>query len=994
MYEAIFENAPLGILLVAPSGLIRVANPAAESIFGYAPGELEGVPIDALVPARYAKEHAAHRERYFPTRGTRKMGRDREILALRKDGVEFPVDVGLFPSPRGPEVFATIIDVTERERARRALFESQEINRAGTWSYDLVTDEVMWSPELFRILNVTPAAKAPAYETHHRFFTPESWSRLEPAVARAVEQGTPYELVLELSEADEEGPRIAVARCEPQRDQHGTIVRLVGSFQDVTELVRTQRQRNRLLDRLSVAQDAAGVGIWEWDPESDELIWDAKMYEIYGIEPRPVTYRDWSDAVHPEDLAAAEQQLRAVASGEGRFHQEFRICLPDGVRHVLAAASIVRDQGRGGARIIGVNVDVTESARFRETLRQRDAHLALVMHSLPDAVFTVRMPERRIAFVNDEVENILGYTPQEVIGNTTRMFYTDARSFASFGARLSASIRRGESRFRTEEVLRHKDGTDLHCEITVTFKKVATKLVGVISTIRSIEDRWRAEEVLRERQEQWDRFSAATSNVLWNWNLADDTVERNVSLQAVFGYAARDVRPTAEWWIERLHPQDRVKVLGAFEAALEGREETFSYTYRFRRRDGSYATVRDRVYFLRDQDGRAYRALGAMSDITEQVRREEQVMRANNLESLGLLAGGIAHDFNNQLTSVLARAEMAELRADDPAEVRKLAQQIIRAVERASGLTRQLLTFSKGGTPERRAVSLEELVREHVTFSLRGSSTEVVFRFERPLWSADVDPGQIGQVIQNLVLNANQAMGKGGELVIETRNVALADGHGSARDGRLLELTVTDNGPGIPKDILRRIFDPYFTTKPEGHGLGLSICHSIVERHGGSITVKSALGEGTTFTIRLPATDAPRRATGPETRLRSGSGRVLVVDDLEDVRLSLTQLLEALSYRVTAVRDVEEAVAATRAAIAAGAPYDVVLTDLTIPGTAGGTEVLRRVKELAPGVRVVVVSGYTDDPVLARHKAHGFDANLSKPVRMRALSSTLARLLD
>lgn len=993
MFETLFTHVPIGILVVDSLGEIRTANPAAHAMFGYQPQELEGKPIDLLVPLRSRSTHAAHRDAYHGERTARRMGADRELLALRKDGTELPVEVGLFPSPEGTEIFVTVIDISVRQEARRQLFYAQQINKTGSWSFDLERGQVLWSPEIFRILQLPVAHQAPLFETHHQLFTAASWARLKAAVETASREGIPYELELELAGSDKLGPRIAVARCQPQRDAEGKVVRLLGTFQDVTDLVRVRRQRDEILERLTLAQAAAGLGIWQWDLDSNELLWDARMYELYGLPNRPVTYRDWQAAVHSADLAATEAHLRDVVAGGGEFHHQFRIQHPEGERHLLAAAAVVGNGANAHRRMVGVNMDITASVRVQEGLRKRDAELALVLHSVPDAVFTVTMPNRTIEFVSDAVESVLGYLPQELIGGSTRRLYPTDELFQSFGRRLGESLARGDARFASEVLLRHKNGAELHCEITVSFKKEANQLVAAIASVRSIEDRWRAERALHERQEQWNRFAAATSNMLWNWNFADDSVERNVAFQTAFGYAADQVLPTIEWWVERLHAEDRQRVLSAFEQALETGLDTTGYTYRFRRRDGTYATIRDRVFILRDDDGRAYRALGAMTDITEQARREEAAIRANNLESLGLLAGGIAHDFNNQLTSMLAAAELLELDAGDPVMVRVLAQQIGTAVENAARLTRQLLTFSRGGAPSRQAVSIEEVVRENVTFSLRGSSTQVALVFEDALWSANVDPGQIGQVIQNLVLNADQAMGKNGTLRVEARNCVLPAEPPRRSGGRFIELRVTDSGPGIADSVLPRIFDPYFTTKPKGHGLGLSICHSIVERHHGSIQVESVLGEGTTFIVRLPAAQDVAPARDRVDALALGAGRILIVDDIDEVRGSITQILEALGYWVTAAAGVDDAVAAFRLAGERGQPYDVVLTDLTIPGTGGGLDVLRRLRAIDPSVRVVVASGYANDPILANHEAHGFNAKLTKPIRLRALSSVLANLL-
>ncbi len=863
MHEALFRHVPVGILVVDPDGTITLANPAVETTFGYEPGELIGVMLEALVPAGHRSQHVAHRAAYTHAPRPRRMGADVQLMALRKDGTQVPVEVGLFPAPEAGRVFATVIDVSERRAEREAFHEAQRINKTGTWSYEVDRDEFRYSPEVCRILGIPPVATLPRSVKQASIYSPESQARLGAAFERALEEGRPYEVEVEIPGGPGSPPRFAVSRCEPRLDSEGRVTRLYGSLQDITSLVQERQQRQELLERLAVAKYAAELGIWEWDLDSGDLSWDDRMFELYGIEPREVSYEDWRAKVHPDDVDRAEADLQRAVSEGSAYRQEFRIRHPEGQRHIAAAAAL--HHGSSGRRyMVGVNMDVTASARAQQRLRQR--------------------------------------------------------------------------------------------------------------------------------QEQWDRFSAASNNLLWNHDLDTGEVERNVAFQTALGYAPDEVKPTSDWWVERLHSDDRARVLAEFEHGLETGLDTTEYTYRFRRRDGGYALIQDRVYFMRDAEGRAYRALGAMKDITEQERHEEERRRANNLESLGLLAGGIAHDFNNLLTSIIVHAELVEFHADQPEDVRKLAYRIVAAVENARHMTRQLLTFSKGGAPSRRPIPLERLVRDQVTFSLRGSSIQCAFECEEGLSSADVDRGQIGQVIQNLVLNAQQAMPTGGRLHVSARNLREDEGLTSSRDQRFLELRIRDNGAGMPEHILSRVFDPYFSTKSDGHGLGLSICHSIVERHGGSIRVESAPGKGTTFIIRLPATRERRRSPGPAHEVIPGAGKVLIVDDLAEVRTSVTQLLVALGYEVVAAEDVHTAVEAVRDAIEDDARFDVVLTDLTIPGTEGGVAVLRGVRSLDPGLKVAVTSGYANDPILASYEAHGFDGKLVKPIRMRALSSLLAGL--
>jgi signal transduction histidine kinase/CheY-like chemotaxis protein len=362
---------------------------------------------------------------------------------------------------------------------------------------------------------------------------------------------------------------------------------------------------------------------------------------------------------------------------------------------------------------------------------------------------------------------------------------------------------------------------------------------------------------------------------------------------------------------------------------------------------------------------------------------EDEVFRASKLESLGVLAGGIAHDFNNLLAGILANVEAA--RAGGPPELAAPLDDAARAARRATGLTRQLLAFSRGGAPVRERVALGELLGEAAGFVVRGSPSRVALELAPGLWEADGDPGQLAQVIQNLVINADQAMPGGGTIRVAARNrVVGADDPISATPGRYVELTVADAGVGISPEDLTRIFDPFFTTKASGTGLGLSTVHAIVRRHGGAIAVDSRPGEGTRFTVLVPAAApapdgarapappaspaaAPARAAVPgaeEDAVPPGT-RVLVVDDEELLRRSAARVLRRLRCEVETCADGAEALERYRVALGEGRPFDVVVTDLTIPGGMGGQETAERLTALDPAVRIVVSTGYSAESATA-----------------------------
>ena len=380
------------------------------------------------------------------------------------------------------------------------------------------------------------------------------------------------------------------------------------------------------------------------------------------------------------------------------------------------------------------------------------------------------------------------------------------------------------------------------------------------------------------------------------------------------------------------------------------------------------------------------------AQLEREARLETELQRATKLESLGLLAGGIAHDFNNLLTVVMGNISLAMLDLKRETESTSWLREAERAVARARDLTQQLLTFAKGGAPLRTAVVLADVVKEVAQCALRGSNTRCVFQIADDLSPADVDKGQIGQVVQNIVINGMQAMPEGGRITITLQNETVDPAFGKIlAPGRYVKLSIADTGAGIAPEHLGRMFEPYFTTKKTGNGLGLATVYSIVKKHLGHITVESALGRGTVFHIWLPAAATAAAATvEPPPPGQPGQGRVLFMDDDEEIRRLGSAMLRRLGYKSTAVTDGAEAVAEYRRRFRGDTPYDFVILDLTIPGGMGGRETVQKLLEIDPGVKAIVSSGYSNDEVLANYQRYGFHGIVTKPYE----TATLARSLD
>ena len=384
--------------------------------------------------------------------------------------------------------------------------------------------------------------------------------------------------------------------------------------------------------------------------------------------------------------------------------------------------------------------------------------------------------------------------------------------------------------------------------------------------------------------------------------------------------------------------------------------------------------------------------LAIFRDISTAKKMEEELLKSQKLESVGVLAGGIAHDFNNLLTAIVGNISLAASCLEPESRPAILLASSEKACLRARDLTLQLLTFAKGGAPSKQLVSVAEIVRESASFSLRGSGTSCEFQIPDDLWYAEADQGQISQVIHNLVINAEQAMSASGVIRIACANEPVCAG--GAAVGHWLRIDIRDTGIGIQPEHLQKVFDPYFTTKQEGSGLGLASSYSIIRKHGGRIEVESTPGTGSTFRVYLPAvaeTAAPEPAAVFVNPTRCG--RILVMDDEPVVLDVVREMLLYLGHDVETASDGEEAIRAYQTAMAAGRHFDAVILDLTVPGAMGGKEAVAHLLQLDPALKALVSSGYASDSTVSEFKAYGFSGVLSKPYTLQDIEKAVAELL-
>lgn len=465
-------------------------------------------------------------------------------------------------------------------------------------------------------------------------------------------------------------------------------------------------------------------------------------------------------------------------------------------------------------------------------------------------------------------------------------------------------------------------------------------------------------------------------------NLCEWTFEeaKGKKLNEVFKIINEKTKQAAE------NPVDKVLLTGNIVGLANG---TILIT-----KTGKEVVIADSAAPIIDANGNIFGVVLVFRDVTEKTKMEKDLLKANKLESIGVFAGGIAHDFNNILTALLGNISLLKLELENNSELFNIANDVEKATNRAKDLTYQLLTFAKGGEPIKTISSMEDIIKDSASFVLRGSKTKCEFNFEQNLPNVEVDKGQISQVIQNIVINASHAMPNGGVVQtdvsvqkIQKNNIYFLS------EGNYIKILIKDNGTGIKKENFDKIFDPYFTTKSNGSGLGLSVSYSIIKKHKGYIGFESEEGKGTTFLIFIPASEDKFKTNGDiKQYIKKGSGNILIMDDEIMIVETLQKMLKVLGYKSDFCQNGEEVILKYKNNFNTEKKFDAIIMDLTIPGGMGGKEAIENILNFDKNAIVIVSSGYSNDIIIANYKIYGFKAILNKPYQISELAEILNNL--
>ena len=527
------------------------------------------------------------------------------------------------------------------------------------------------------------------------------------------------------------------------------------------------------------------------------------------------------------------------------------------------------------------------------------------------------------------------------------------------------------------------------------------RAVRMAGSVRDITDRRRMEDKLRESEERYRLVARATFNAIRDWDLTSNTVQWSPEVETLFGYSVDEIGPAVGWWKERVHPEDRERVELSMHDILDNGDEIWREEYRFRCADGSYSVVTDRGSVLRDRKGKPIRQISAMMDVTGERRLQEQVYRKSRLEGVGKLAAGVAHDFNNLLTGIKGYANLALGEAAEASSMARDLGEVQKLADRAAGLARQLLLFSRQQPIEPVVMNINSLV-EKITKMLRrliGEEIELEFIPAEDLWNVEADAGQLEQVLMNLVVNARDAMPRGGKLTIETSNAELdqtyAKEHAGVEPGEYVMLAVTDTGCGMDEAMQQHIFEPFYTTKgpDKGTGLGLSTAYGIVKQHGGNIWLYSERGRGTTFKVYLPSVTEEAEVKAAEASQEEsprGTETILLVEDEGAVLAVGERVLRAQGYEVLTASCPAEA---KEVESQHDGRLDLLLTDVVMPGSSGRV-LFDDLRERREDLRVLYISGYADGAIVHHGVLDPGTPFLQKPFTGERLGRKVREVLD
>ena len=792
----------------------------------------------------------------------------------------------------------------------------------------------------------------------------------------------------------------------PQRRDDGTVEHYVGAVRDITSKKLSELKLARLEADYRLIFNNAQAGLVLHRADTTILYANPMAIKLLGVDdesivgavntdPRWQFIRDTGEL-----LPIAEYPVnRAVAERKPVMHMEFgNRRVSDGkLIWLMCSAFPVLDERGEVTEVLTSFTDITELKNHEQEAQLARERFELVARATLDVVFDWDMVTGKF-WGNPNFEPMFGFRPFDAV--TPDEFkalhvYEEDRSavLADMHAALASERRRLVQEYRFVRA----DGSIGYARAFTTIIRSpegrATRMIGTLTDVTDIKE---ADRKLQLSEERFRVVAGLSNDVVWDWNLETGDIWRSEGLVRRLGFDAIERRSGYDFWSEHIHPDDRERVTASMMTAIAGSGRQWEAEYRFIGSSNAILFVEDRAAIIRNEDGKATRLLGSMTDVTEQRELDAKLRQSQKLEAIGQLTGGVAHDFNNLLMVIGGNAELLKDFALPP-EAREMVELIETASTHGAELTSRLLSFARKQPLQPQALKIDEQLARTAALLSRVLPESIVIAIEneRDLWRVEADAGQLESALVNLCLNAKDAMPAGGRITLAAANREIADAFRRTDpdlvSGDYVQILVTDTGTGIPADLIDKVFDPFFTTKPigQGTGLGLSMVYGFAKQSGGHVSVESEVGSGTTVCLLLPRANRPdidEKKAEPDNVLPRGTETILLVEDNDLVRTHVDKQLRLLGYTVTACATGSEALSQLKADEA----IDLLFSDIVMPGDMDGIMLAEAAQALRPDLKILLTSGYNKNTFIDRGDA-GLSINLLPKPYSRLRLATMLR---
>lgn len=780
---------------------------------------------------------------------------------------------------------------------------------------------------------------------------------------------------------------------------------------DITERKQAHEELQKSEGKYRQLVELAQEGIWAIDQNANTTFANPRMAEILGYTVEEMLGKPLFSFVDERGKEIAKKGIERRRQGI-REQRNLELIRKDGSRVCTSmGTSTILDDAGNYAGALAVVADITARRVSEEALQRSEERLRLISDNASDFISLINQ-EGTMLYANPS-HRLLGYDLKEVLGKSVLDFVNaedkeKIKSLLQLWARakredliqMAKEGKSGRYVYRVDD----KFGNIHYLESNTNIvENNETGELNILFISRDITGRKKMEEALLRSEERFRLISENSSDLITLINMSGKYVYASPSHRRL-GLEPGDLIGKSAF--ANIHPEDVQKVMEIGEKFMSASKEELAriakeganerINFRFIDGWGQIRHLQSTGDVFEDAETQEFNILLVGRDVTETKKMEEELLKNEKLQSLSMLAGGIAHDFNNLLAAIMGNISVALSTTDSKSEMHELLKDVETASRRASGLVQQLLTFARGGTPIKKKMAIGQLLKDDVQMALSGSRVECEYFLAGDLWPVEVDPIQFRQAVSALVNNAVQAIQEGGKIVVRAKNVRVGKEFGdNLSEGEYVKISFRDSGKGIPPESLPKIFDPFFTTRPESSGLGLSTVYSIIKRHNGHIAVDSTPGRGTTFSFYLPA----RRENGqedskPRLEKTDGAKRILVMDDELIVQKVTGRMLKQIGYEVEFAKDGQEAIEIYQKARETSQPFAAVIMDLTIPGGMGGQITVQKLIEIDPQVKVIVSSGYSNDPIMSDHRKYGFCGVIAKPYRFEEMTEVIKNVIE